>query len=46
MLHIDVEWSKPLNLVNDPEEKLIYAIEEVEDVPEEPGVTSSHDRSE
>jgi len=38
MLHIDVEWSKPLNLVDDPEEKLIYAVEEIEDVPEEPGV--------
>ena len=46
MLHIDVEWSKPLNLVDDPEEKLIYAVEEIEDVPEEREFTSSHDRSE
>jgi hypothetical protein len=37
MLNIEVRWSKPLGLVDDPAKKLIYAADGVDDVPETPG---------
>lgn len=38
MLHIEVHWSKPLEVVDDAAGKLIYAVEDVEDVPDTAGV--------
>jgi len=38
MLHIDVRWSQPLDLVVDPDDQLIYVVRQIENVPEVPGV--------
>lgn len=38
MLHIDVQWSLPLDLVVDPDDQLIYVVRQIENVPEVPGV--------
>jgi hypothetical protein len=38
MLRIEVSWSKPMEVVDDSAGKLIYAVEDVEDVPDIAGV--------